>query len=58
MNVTALRLLRKQFPDFKDLNVFALMYVPLPKALQSKHNYINDNQESLQFLNMRVTFFA
>ena len=26
------------FPDFKDLNVFALISVPLPKDLQSKHN--------------------
>ena len=27
------------FPDFKDLNVFALVSVPLPKDLQSKHNW-------------------
>ena len=27
------------FPDFKDLNVSALISVPLPKDLQSKHNW-------------------
>ena len=26
------------FPDFKDLNVFALISVPLPKHLQSKRS--------------------
>ena len=28
------------------------------KHLQSRHNYINDNQEFLQFLNMQVVFYA
>ena len=48
------------FPDFKDLNVFAsISYQYLcQKHLQSKHNYINDNQEFLQFLNTRVAFCA
>ena len=27
------------FPDFQDLNVFALISVPLPKDLQSKQNW-------------------
>ena len=38
MGLSVVMLHYPTFPDFKDLNVFALVSVPLPKDLQSKHN--------------------
>ena len=38
MGLSVVTLHYSTFPDFKDLNVFALISVPLPKDLESKHN--------------------
>ena len=38
MGLSVVMLHYPTFPDFKDLNIFALISVPLPKHLQSKHN--------------------
>ena len=38
MGLSVVMLHYPTFPDFKDLNVFALISVPLPHHLQSKHN--------------------
>ena len=46
------------FSDFEDLMFLLKCLFLCQKHLQSKHNYINDNQEFLQFLNTRVAFCA
>ena len=43
------------FPDFKDLMFLVQFLFLCQKYLQSEHNYINDNQEFLQFLNTRAS---